>query len=144
MRETKLHPLYPTADYLSDLQMKDFPTLKDFLSDGQSWRKKHWLWGQSFLVYVARNKSPHTFNRFRNEIERFLLWLFLKHDQPMDKLKKVDILQFADFCWAPDIRWIGVSNHRIADAKSIFPQMPGGKPIRLRRRVTRPLRVGGF
>ena len=111
MRETKLHPLYPTADYLSDLQMNDFPTLKDFLSDGQSWRKKHWLWGQSFLVYVARNKSPHTFNRFRNEIERFLLWLFLKHDQPMDKLKKVDILQFADFCWAPDIRWIGVSNH---------------------------------
>ncbi len=30
-----------------------------------------WGWGKSFLEYTGRNKSTHTYDRFRNEIEKF-------------------------------------------------------------------------
>jgi integrase len=68
---------------------------------------QHWLWGLDFLKYIGRNKSEHTYNRFRNETERFLTWLFIIKKEPMDGLRKKDILEFADFCWKPPLGWIG-------------------------------------
>ncbi|MGS2716811.1 tyrosine-type recombinase/integrase [Eionea flava] len=104
-------PLYPTYNALKDIQLTEYPFLFSFLNaaDEQPWRMQHWQWGLSFLQYVGRNKSEHTYNRFRSETERFLLWLFLVKSLPMDGLKKSDILEYVDFCWKPPLNWIGLA-----------------------------------
>jgi len=100
-------PLFPPYEALVDLDFNDYPELNAFLqSSDQPWRIQHWQWAQKFLIYIGRNKSSHTYVRFRNDVERFLLWLFIEHDKPMDHCRKTDILLYADFCWSPPEHWI--------------------------------------
>ncbi|MCW8128555.1 tyrosine-type recombinase/integrase [Microbulbifer halophilus] len=111
MATPKPVPLYPTYAGLRALDFNDYPELKAFLESGESWWMSHWLWGREFLSYTGRNKSEHTFTRFRNETERFLLWVFLIKGVPMERLRKADILEYADFCWQPPVSWICLTNH---------------------------------
>ncbi len=104
-------PLYPTYDELKDFHAESYPDLETFLQSGESWWRVHWHWGQEFLSYIGRNKSEHTYTRFRAETERFLLWSFLVKAKPIDQLRKADILEYADFCWKPPLNWICVANH---------------------------------
>ncbi|MCU7860541.1 MAG: site-specific integrase, partial [Candidatus Thiodiazotropha sp. (ex Lucinoma kastoroae)] len=104
-------PLYPAYNDLKDLGFVEYPELGQFLESGEPWWMTNWCWGQQFLSYIGRNKSEHTFTRFRNETERFLLWLFLIKSKPMDQLRKADILEYADFCWQPPASWISLANH---------------------------------
>ncbi|MFL0799462.1 MAG: site-specific integrase [Agarilytica sp.] len=103
--------LYPVYAEFQNLDFSEYPDLKGFIDSGETWWNRHWHWGLEFLSYIGRNKSGHTFTRFRNETERFLLWLFLIKQQPMDKLRKADILEYADFCWQPPASWICFANH---------------------------------
>ncbi len=104
-------PLYPTYVELLELSLNDYPSLNHFLeTDCEYWWSTHWAWGKSFLEYIGRNKSIHTYDRFRNEIEKFLLWSFLENKKPIETLRKSDILDYADFCWKPPVSWIGTSN----------------------------------
>ncbi|MCW8832814.1 MAG: tyrosine-type recombinase/integrase [Colwellia sp.] len=103
-------PLYPTYIELCELELTDYQQLNDFLMANASWCLTHWQWGKSFLAYTGRNKSAHTYDRFRNEIEKFLLWSFLIKKTPIDTLRKSDILEYADFCWKPPVTWIGTSS----------------------------------
>ncbi len=103
-------PLFPPYQDLVDLTQGDYPELDTFLDTGQTWRKEHWLWARDFLVYLGRNKSEHTYLRFRTEVERFLLWVFLYKDKPAADLRKKDILEFIDFLWKPPAAWIGIKN----------------------------------
>lgn len=104
-------PLYPQSDELGAFNLADYPDLASFLKSGADWWPSHWSWGQDYLRFVGRNKSGHTFLRFRNETERFLLWCFLIKKQPVDQLKKTDILEYADFCWSPPVSWICTNNY---------------------------------
>lgn len=133
MRAPKPHPLYPTYLELKDFRLDDYPGLQNFLTSGQPWRNQHWAWGADFLRYVGRNKSEHTFIRFRSETERFLLWLFLFKDRPMDALKKSDILEYADFCWKPPVDWIGLSatDHFVYE-NGVYATNPQWLPFRLK------------
>jgi site-specific recombinase XerD len=91
------------------------------------------------LRYIGRNKSEHTFARFRNETERFLLWLFLYRDLPMDSLRKADILQYADFCWKPPINWIGFATaDHFSYQDGFYMANPAWLPFRLRPPKNRP------
>ncbi len=104
-------PLYPGYTDLLDINFNEYRELIVFLDAGESWWLPHWQWGQEFLSYVGRNKSEHTYVRFRNETERFLLWAFLIKEMPIDKMRKEDILVYADFCWSPPVSWIRLVNH---------------------------------
>ena len=103
-------PLFPTYIELRDISLDDYPQLQKFITEMSDWQKEHWNWGKIFLEYTGRNKSEHTYVRFRNEVERFLLWSFLIKESPIDGFKKSDILEYADFCWKPPVKWIGSSN----------------------------------
>ncbi len=103
-------PLFPPYEDLLEYSNSAYPDVDEFLNDGQSWRKQHWEWARDFLKYLGRNKSEHTYLRFRTEVERFLLWIFLYKDKPLDDLRKKDILEFADFVWKPPANWIGTKN----------------------------------
>jgi len=103
-------PLFPTYNELRDFHLSAYPEVETFLNEGPSWRNTHWEWGADFLKYIGRNKSEHTYARFRSDVERFLLWSFLYKNKPIDDYKKNDILEFADFAWKPPVNWIGVKN----------------------------------
>ncbi len=104
--------LYPTYKALLEFEFTNYPELNHFLSSAPPWYLTHWQWGKSFLLYTGRNKSVHTYDRFRNEIEKFLLWVFFEKKTPVDELRKTDILAYADFCWHPPITWINTSNQQ--------------------------------
>ena len=111
MSASKPFPLYPTYTDLIEFDESDYPEITHFLSNNPPWYSTHWDWGKSFLLYTGRNKSIHTYDRFRNEVEKFLLWAFLEKKSSIDELRKTDILEYIDFCWQPPISWIGFNNH---------------------------------
>ncbi len=124
--------LYPTYEELKQFNSAYYPELKCFLSSGEPWWIIQWQWGQEFLRYVGRNKSEHTFSRFRNETERFLLWCFLVKEKPMEQLRKADILEYADFCWQPPVTWICVANHeKFLPCNGCYTQNPNWAPYKL-------------
>jgi len=102
-------PLYPTFENLKSMQLLEYKNIISLLKE--PWHKEHWSWGKSFLEYVGRNKSKNTYDRFRSEVERFLLWAIIVKDKQITEYRKTDILEYADFCWNPPTNWIGTSNH---------------------------------
>jgi len=104
-------PLFPKYHELKQIQISDYPQVSKLLVSQPDWFLKHWEWAREFLLYIGRNKSEHTFARFRNEVERFLLWTLLVKKKPLDELKKSDILEYADFCWRPPLNWICFVNY---------------------------------
>ncbi len=113
-------PLYPTYVELLELDIIDYPTVNNFINNSPKWCLTHWQWGKEFLEYTGRNKSIHTYDRFRNEIEKFLLWSFLEKKMPIDELRKADILEYADFCWKPPVDWIGTSSQERFKLKNSY------------------------
>lgn len=107
----KPFPLYPVYNELKEISFSDYPQLKAELEKMNDWQRQHYNWGKMFLGYIGRNKSEHTYTRFRNETERFLLWTILIKDKPIDTFKKSDVLEYADFCWKPPASWIAAHNH---------------------------------
>jgi site-specific recombinase XerD len=111
MSTPKPFPLYPVYDDLKQVKLNDYPELNQYLADAIKWKATTWTWGQEFLSYIGRNKSQHTYTRFRSEVEKFLLWAFLVDNKPIDELRKSDILAYIDFCWRPPLPWISLNNH---------------------------------
>ncbi|MBU2872327.1 tyrosine-type recombinase/integrase [Colwellia sp. E2M01] len=107
---TKPVPLYPTYIDLCEFDFEDYPELEKIFSANEPWWREQFNWGKLFLDYIGRNKSAHTYERFRNDVERFLLWSFIVKQKPIDQLRKSDFLEYADFCWQPPVTWIGTSN----------------------------------
>jgi site-specific recombinase XerD len=103
-------PLYPPYLDLCDLALNDYPELNKLFSSNAPWWLEQFNWGKDFLNYIGRNKSTHTYDRFRNDVERFLLWSFIEKKKPIEQLRKSDLLEYADFCWQPPVTWIGTSN----------------------------------
>lgn len=125
-------PLYPSYNELCELSLEDYPNLNTLLTSSPKWHYTHWLWGKSFLEYTGRNKSIHTYDRFRNEIEKFILWSFIIKKQPIDELRKSDILDYADFCWKPPVPWIGTSNQeRFKLENSYFIENEEWRPFKI-------------
>lgn len=124
--------LYPAYSELKSVDFDEYKDLKLFLESGEPWRQTHWNWGREFLNYIGRNKSEHTFTRFRNETERFLLWVFLFKEKPMEQLRKADILEYADFCWQPPVSWICTANHeKFVFHSGYYTQSPLWSPFKL-------------
>ena len=80
MATPKPTPLFPKADEMVDFDLRDYPGISEALDS--AWKKENWQYAFDFLAYIRRNKSEHTFVRFRSEIEKLLLWLFLIKQQP--------------------------------------------------------------
>ena len=125
--------LYPSYKDFKDFAFDEYWVLEQFLNTGENWWMPHWQWGLEFLNYIGRNKSEHTFTRFRTEVERFLLWLFLIKLKPMSQLGKSDILEYADFCWQPPVSWICLANHeKFLYENGRYVQNPAWAPFKLK------------
>ena len=128
----KPFPMYPVYSEIKEISISDYPQLKSKLQELDDWQIEHFNWGKDFLNYIGRNKSEHTYTRFRNETERFLLWAFLVKNKPIDTYKKSDILEYADFCWKPPVSWIAAHNHeRFTFHQSYFNSNKSWRPFKL-------------
>lgn len=135
-------PLFPPYADLKDLDLRQYPALLTFLDTGEPWWQAHWVWGQEFLTYIGRNKSPHTFLRFRNEVERFLLWCYLVKQKPANQLKKADILDYADFCWSPPVNWICLGNfEKFLQQNGLFQTNLAWAPFKLKLAKNNPEQI---
>ena len=67
MVKSPTKPLYPSYLHLTQFQLNDYPQVKEYLNELPSWCTTNWQWGKDFLSYTGRNKSEHTYIRFRNE-----------------------------------------------------------------------------
>lgn len=124
--------LYPSYNELKEINLDRFPGIKTYLDDNDACKKDAWLWGQDFLSYIGRNKSEHTYTRFRSEVEKFLMWSFLIKDEPIDQYRKRDILEYADFCWQPPLNWITLVNQEKFELVSgAYQQSEAWAPFRL-------------
>ncbi len=135
MSQLQPKPLFPTYIELCEFELADYPQLADFINNQQdAWWQVHWTWGKAFLSYTGRNKSVHTYERFRNEIEKFILWSMLIKQKPIDELRKTDILEYADFCWKPPVTWIGTSNQeRFKLENGYFAINPQWRPFKIQQ-----------
>lgn len=126
-------PLFPAYKQLIELSLDDYPSLKETLNTSpNSWALTHWQWGYDFLNYIGRNKSEHTFIRFRNEVERFVLWAINVKQKPIDDYRKADIHEYADFCWKPPVKWICTANaDRFIFQDGYYQVNPKWRPYRL-------------
>jgi site-specific recombinase XerD len=111
-------PLYPTFENLIEMNLNEYTSITKLFKE--PWHEEHFLWGKSFLEYIGRNKSKNTYDRFRSEVERFILWAILVKDKKITDYKKSDILEYADFCWKPPVNWIGTSNYERFCKTSIY------------------------
>ncbi|APD92424.1 integrase (plasmid) [Alteromonas mediterranea] len=131
-RNEKPTPLFPTYAELLEYDEKNFPQLSEFLASKPAWMKQHWDWAKEFLLYIGRNKSSNTYVRFRNDIEKFLLWVFKVDEKPIDELRKADILRYIDFCVAPPETWISTRlNDRFIYHDGLFKSNSNWMPFRL-------------
>ncbi|OUX86693.1 MAG: integrase [Alteromonas sp. TMED35] len=131
MAAKKPTPLFPTYIELTEHESADYPQLTKFLEQSPGWVLQHWSWAKDYLLYIGRNKSQHTYTRFRNDIEKFLLWVFLVDKQPVDDLRKADILRYIDFCVAPPVNWISSQLYdRFSLENGYFASNPKWTPFR--------------
>ena len=112
-------PLFPKFEELRDIRISDYPSLGTLLDD--PWKKADWDQAKSFLIYVGKHKSVNTFTRFRGEVEKLLLWLFLVKVQPLESLRKSDLLEYIEFFWKPPKSWMCFGNfERFEESNGFF------------------------
>lgn len=58
------------------------------------------------FLYSYRG-SLETFNAYRRELDRLLLWSWLVRQKPILQLKRLDIEAFIEFCQNPPKKWVG-------------------------------------
>jgi site-specific recombinase XerD len=103
-------PLFPTYEELKSFSWDEHLDLKTYFNDLPDWCLVHWEWAKQFLLQIGRNKSNHTYLRFRSEVEKFLLWSFVISAKPVDSFNKKDMLDYSDFFFKPQQSWIGFVN----------------------------------
>ncbi len=99
------------------------------------------------FLYLMGRKSQGTYNRFRNEVERLCLYMWLVRNKSVFDVKRSDIEAYIEFIWNPEKPWIGTSvQHRFFNkngqqaannnwrpfvatvSKSVLKKNPSAKP----------------
>ncbi|TDO99976.1 tyrosine-type recombinase/integrase [Marinomonas balearica] len=66
---------------------------------------------QLALCFIySYNGSRATFNSYRREVERLMLWSWFINGTPTSSLRRDQIEEFIHFCVAPPADWIGTKN----------------------------------
>jgi len=110
MATPKSIPLFPAYAELKDFDWRDYEQLDQFFNDQPKWCREHWGWARDYLIFLGKNKTEHTYIRFRSDIEKFLLWSFLIAEKPAVDFRKNDVLDYAEFFFKPPQTWIGLTN----------------------------------
>lgn len=127
----KAIPLFPSYQELKEFDWKNYPQLIEFFNGHPDWYRQHWNWAKDYLIYLGRNKSEHTYIRFRSDVEKLLLWCFLVSKKPLIDCRKTDILDYSEFFFKPPQSWIALANvDKFMLTSGYFKINPQWKPFR--------------
>ncbi|MBQ4846694.1 MULTISPECIES: tyrosine-type recombinase/integrase [unclassified Pseudoalteromonas] len=102
---------YQIAHIEDDTLIQEYPELNAYLST-LNHEIPRALEDIEFLyqfLYVYGRKSEATFNRFRNELERFYLWSWNFKQMSVFDLRREDIEAYVEFVVDPDSNWVSNS-----------------------------------
>lgn len=102
---------YQIAHIEDDTLIQEYPELNAYLST-LNHDVPRALEDIEFLyqfLYVYGRKSEATFNRFRNELERFYLWSWNFKQMSVFDLRREDIEAYVEFVVDPDSNWVSNS-----------------------------------
>ncbi|MBE0370160.1 tyrosine-type recombinase/integrase [Pseudoalteromonas aurantia] len=102
---------YQIAHIEDDTLIQEYPELNAYLST-LNHDVPSALEDIEFLyqfLYVYGRKSEATFNRFRNELERFYLWSWNFKQMSVFDLRREDIEAYVEFVVDPDSNWVSNS-----------------------------------
>ncbi len=121
-------PVRAKATRLLSLALKDTPNA--------DWSPIYLEIADQFLCnYLNGYNGPtNTFNRFKNEIERFTLWLVIEHKKNPMELEPNDISNYIDFLESPKKTWVSAYNttRLITDGEEVMVN-PNWLPFWARR-----------
>ena len=102
----ELHPLFDTAPRLAEAiqSLACYPSLQRYLSTRPVSAMADWQVSAQYLIEYA--SSSGTFNRFRGEIQRFLLFLWNKSQRSLADCTSDDINAYMRFLKDPEESWI--------------------------------------
>lgn len=137
------HPLFDTLDHLGDQHdLANHPTLASFIKE----KAPDGAWDdyRAVLRFLQdQSGSPETFNRFRSEIQRFLLYLWLVAGRTLPQATPETVENYYQFLRTPPGPWIATSpkrgfhtdeGHRVANPNwRPFNQRDPGKPYRAKQ-----------
>jgi site-specific recombinase XerD len=102
--------VFDNLEYLhSPFTIKSFDT-SIFFPSANPLEKSEIDYEYSWRFLYSYNGSTATFNSYRREIERILLWSWHIHNSSILDLRREDIEQYISFCMNPSKSWIGLKN----------------------------------
>ena len=103
--------VFDNLDYMDNpFQLKKFETTNLFNNKSLKVTNSEIDYEYAWKFLYSYNGSTATFNSYRREIERILLWSWHIHKTSILNLKREDIEQYINFCINPPINWIGLKN----------------------------------
>ena len=98
------HPLFDTATRMDSPDLSEYPTLNAFLESMPPGARQDWDAVRRFLINYA--PSAATYTRFRGELQRFLLFLWLIAGKSLSQADADDINRYLRFLKDPPATWI--------------------------------------
>lgn len=114
--EGKPSPLFDTYRNFINLNQTDLSGEAKCVSEYLCSLPSHVRATEGYLAVRAFLKSysdsDATFNSYRIQTERMLLWSLLIANKPLLEMSRADAEDFIDFCLAPPADWISLVSHR--------------------------------
>lgn len=110
----------------------DTPSIKQFISALPLAGEAHadYSHTKEFLSSYSR-RSQETFDKFRGDVERFLLWCWLVAGKSVPTIRRQDLEAFIDFVMKPPKSWTAQhTNHRFLPGDGIRQPNPVWRPFR--------------
>jgi site-specific recombinase XerD len=106
-----LKVVFDNLDYMDNpFKLKEFITTDFFDSKESTINKSEIDYEYAWKFLFSYNGSTATFNSYRREIERILLWAWHVRETSILNLKREDIELYISFCVNPPTNWIGLKN----------------------------------
>lgn len=81
----------------------------------------------------SNSKVETTFNNYRTQVERLLLWAWNMRGKSILAFRRVDMEEFMDFCCKPDASWVSTSiSSRFVLDGGVFAPNPEWRPFSMR------------
>ena len=101
------HPLFDTAGRMlyCDRQLLSHPSLRAFLETMPDGALDDWDVARQFMVSYA--STAGTYSRFRGELQRFLLFMWIRRERTLPHCESNDIDLYMRFLRKPPASWCG-------------------------------------
>ncbi len=136
-------PLFDTFEAFENSSASEYaadrPSIVDYLKLFEPTINAHKDYQHVRSFLKSYNGRETTFRSYRTQVERLLLWSWIKCGKSVTSLKRTDAEAFMQFCCQPDADWIGDAvRQRFLLAEGVYSPNPQWRPFgSLSKKATR-------